>query len=78
MNIGHVFAGKIFFKFQISEKHTKIKKNHYYINKCPKHEEDYANFCMLLRKSELYTKGQLISKWLYGVIVSTKKTTKSF
>ena len=24
------------------------------LSKCPKHEEDWANFCVLLRKSELY------------------------
>ena len=46
-------------KFGLSEKHKKFEKNlpHgldvYYVSKCTKHKKDCANFCALLRKSEL-------------------------
>ena len=39
-------------KFGLSEKHTKCFGC--LLSKCPKHEEDCANFCVLLRKYELY------------------------
>ena len=48
-----------YLKFGLSEKHTKFEKNlpHafdiYKLSKCQKHEEDCANLCVLLRKSEL-------------------------
>ena len=46
-------------KFGLSEKHTKFEKKSSscfgrLLSKCPKHEEDCANFGVLLRKSELY------------------------
>ena len=46
-------------KFGLSEKHTKFEKIFlmvwtFTISKCTKHGEDCANFCVLLRKSELY------------------------
>ena len=46
-------------KLGLSEKHTKFEKKSFLcfgrlLSKCPKHEEDWANFCVLLRKSELY------------------------
>ena len=48
-----------FIKLGLSEKDTKFEKNlpHgfdvYCLSKCTKHEEDCANFCLLLKKSEL-------------------------
>ena len=46
-------------KFGLSEKRTKFEKksSSYFgclLSKCSKHEEDCANFCVLLRKFELY------------------------
>ena len=48
----------IMWKFRLSEKHTKFEKIFLMVwtlilSKCTKHEEDCANFCVLLRKSEL-------------------------
>ena len=45
-------------KFGLFEKHTKFEKKSSswfgrLLSKCRKHEEDYPNFCLLLRKSEL-------------------------
>ena len=41
--------------FGLSEKHTKFEKNlhHGLLSKYTKHEDDCANLCVLLRKSEL-------------------------
>ena len=43
---------------QFREGHKILRKRPYdfdvYLSKCQNHEEDYANFCGLLRKAELY------------------------
>ena len=46
-------------KFRLSEKHTKFEKKSSswfwrLLSKCTKHKEDCANFCVLLRNSELF------------------------
>ena len=63
----HFFFSWMFYKcqcelkFGFSEKHTKFEKKilvmvwtFTYLSKCTKLKEDCANFCVLLRKSELY------------------------
>ena len=50
---------RLWIKFRLSEKHTKFEKIllmvwTFTLSKCTKHEEDCADFCVLLRKSELY------------------------
>ena len=57
------YYGSTYIKFSFSEKAMKIYAIFLMVltfSKCQNHEEDYANFCGLLRKAELYVSTSII------------------
>ena len=67
---------------ELISKITNEQKDQALLSKCTKHEEDCTNFCVLLRKSELYLKLILFQKpvlvKIVGIFLKNQKSNSSF